>query len=198
MVISLKYMGIENNFGPGPKAEEETQESASAPMEKEKYTPLTEAEIKRAEFELDENEIDNFIKKHPYEDVPMEMRHDYKEGKAEAEELLEKFKQNHSLEALHSISEITPELEAVFGLDLEKDSRRIALMSEKLSPEEAEKYKIRTAAKRDYSRIFKALDNLKKKTTIPEEEYDKLNAELKLLMLAIGRVNGDKILHTLH
>jgi hypothetical protein len=179
---------MENNFGPETK---DGQEPVVAPLEKKKYTPLTPEKEERAEFELD-----NWTKKHPSEELPQIMRRDHKEEKAQVEGLLEEFRNTHSLGALHAITEITPELIAVFDLDTAMQSAEIAVALPNLPPEDAEKYKIRNAARNDFTSIFRILDNLQKKTTIPPEEYDKLDAELEIFSLAIGRINGGKVLHT--
>jgi hypothetical protein len=177
---------MENNSGPMPKEEE-----VPALVEKKKYTPLTPEEEERAEFELNK-----WIENHPEEDVPMDMRREYKKDKEEFDTLFAEFEKTHSLEKLHAIAELTPELIAVFSLDTATQVEQIAAALTALSSEDAEKYKVRTAARNDLAPIYTALKTLLKKTKISEPEYEELKTASKTLSRAVGMINRDKIDHT--
>jgi|GEM_PF-1929075 len=188
-------MSMENNFGPVAKSEEETQEPVVAPVEKKKYTPLTPEEEERAEFEMarqTKNEI--IIGNRAFRELKEER--EYKKGQEEFDALFAQFEKTHSLEALHAITELTPELIGVFDLDTATQFEQIAEALEKLSPEDAEKYKIRATARNDLAPIYAALKTLKETTKISETEYEELKTASKTLSRAVGMINRGKIDHT--
>lgn len=132
----------------------------------------------------------------PDEPIPIEMRRDYEKEKTELEELLARYKQGHPLENLHAISEVSPELYAVFQNAPGKSVEiRDALMA-KLSQEDKEKYFLRGFAISDLKPITALLNKLHDETNIPSEEYERLKEEYKTLSRAVGMLSGGKIDHT--
>lgn len=120
--------------------------------------------------EEETQKLKDWLEIYPDEEIPMEMRRNYEKEKAEIEILFNEFEKVHSLESLNFI--INP------------------------TPEDAENYKIRTAAKNDLIPIVTLLNALKRETNISEPEHDKLNAKYRILSRAVGMVNGGKIDHT--
>ncbi|MCX6752766.1 MAG: hypothetical protein NTW62_00250 [Candidatus Nomurabacteria bacterium] len=133
------------------------------PIENKQYTTPTKEQM---EF------LDAWLKNHPDEVIPMEMRRDCEKEKDELISLFNKFEEIHSLKDLTALDIFPPKTEDI------------------------EKYQIRIAAKNDLIPIVALLNALKDKTNIPDSEYNKLKEGYKILSRAVGMVNGGKIDHT--
>ncbi len=140
--------------------------------------------------------LEQWLKDHPYEDIPMEMRYDCEKEKHELEALFTEFEKVHSLENLNSIINLTPELNMLFAIDRDMSTDQIEFEIENLSPDDARIYKIRAPAKKDLKPITILLNTLKNKTNITKPEHDRLFAAYKILSRAVGMINGYKIDHT--
>lgn len=182
---------MENNMNSVPvlKTEEEPRVPS---LEKKTHTELTPEEMERGEFE-----VKRWIENHPVEEVPMEMRIEYSEEiKEQVEAVFAEFEKIHPLENLHAITELTPELIAVFEKDPAMESEQIAAALENLPPEDVEKYKTRIAARNDLGSIYTLLKALQVRTKISESEYEELKTASKVLSRAVGMINRGKIDHT--
>jgi hypothetical protein len=123
-------------------------------------------------------------------------RYKYEKTKDDFNVLVEAFQKRHSLKTLHSIVGFSPELLAVFDMDVVKDFEKISVVIEDLPPEEKEKYRARTAARSDLAGVFKTLQFLQENTDIAEEEYQELKEIFRILSRAVGMINGNRINHT--
>ena len=140
-------------------------------------------------------EMDAWVKKHPYEDIPLEMRRDHQPEKAKFEDLLAEFAASNSLESLSAIGMITPELCTVFEKDRGMTAEQIETALAKLTPEEAEQYRIRAKAKAELVPIVTLLNKLHDETDIAKPDHDQLKVQYKILSRAVGMINGFEIDH---
>lgn len=179
-------------------------------------TPTPE-ELKKQFLEQQEREDnerwEDYTKRHP---VPVILKEDLREAGpeiAEFEAMVTSFESTHSLEKLHSITDISTDLATLFDrTDELSDERRIednimdyekynpgfireykekiaAARAIVLTPEEKEKLEIRVAAKRDLAPIVAKLNTLQKETNISADRYEELNEKYERLARAVGMVN---------
>lgn len=110
---------------------------------------------------------------------------------AEVEEMIIRFESEHSLESLHLITEITPELEKLFAYYRSMSVEQIEFAINNLTPEDAEKYRTRTPAKIDLNSIIAKINILETETNISPGKYKELKAKYKIFAQAIGIVNSN-------
>lgn len=142
-----------------------------------------------------EDRYEYYMLNHPEQKVSPE---DLKESGpkiAEFEEMIVSFECKHSLETLRLITEITPELKKLFLDESDMSVEQIESAINNLTPEDAEKYKTKTAARKDLNLIVKKMNILETETNISPEKYKKLNAKYIILSRAVGIVNGNKVDH---
>lgn len=118
---------------------------------------------------------------------------DLREEGLKFEELLESFESVHSLEELHAIVDLSPELHALFGDDRGMSVEEIELAMKNLSPEDARAYVARTNAKKDLIPIVAKLTVLIE--IISPEKYKELKEKYMRLSRAVGMINKGKIRH---
>jgi hypothetical protein len=135
----------------------------------ENSTQGAEKAISEVEFSK-EQELASWIKDHPGEEVPYELRRDPEEEIAEFLTLVSRFESEYPLDALHSITD--------------------------LSPETAPSHPLRQPAKIALEPIVRLLNSLKAETTIPTFDHDGLRAKYKRLSRAVGIICRGKVDHT--
>ncbi len=101
--------------------------------------------------------------------IPEEERKDCEIEVSVLENLFESFEQDHSLEALLSITELTPE--------------------------ESKTHPIRTPAREALELMTPILDYLKEETNIANERHETLVEKYKQLSRAVGFINNNKVRH---
>ncbi|MFA6586093.1 MAG: hypothetical protein WCS86_02945 [Candidatus Paceibacterota bacterium] len=140
---------------------------------------------------------------------------------AQFENMVISFESTHSLEELHSIVDISPDLSELFlftpiladPLRIEKDIQTyehhnplyIPIYKEKiarlqalvLSREEKRMYEIRMAARRDLDAIMSVFQSIKNNTNVSLEQLEALTKKYKHLSNAVGIARNNKIDHNL-
>lgn len=132
--------------------------------------------------------------------TPEVLREPCEEMKVKLNELIANFEINHSLDYLNSITDISPEFEAltvatpdlIATQQFEELQTRVA----KLSPEEAEKYRVRESAREEVNLIKTLLIDMERKTDISPEELKALKDGCKRSSRAFGVINRNKVDHT--
>lgn len=122
-----------------------------------RYTVPTPEEMER---------LEDWLKNHPYDEIPMEMRRGCEAEVAQLEEKLTDFESKHSLDDLNAIVEVPGE--------------------------DTEEYQKRIAARDDLIPIVALLTTLRDQTNISETEHDSLKTKYKVLSRAVGFINEDK------
>jgi hypothetical protein len=141
---------------------------------------------------------------------------------AEFEGMIASFESTHSLEKLHSIVDLSPDLTELFNRadDLEDPEREkkaietyekhnpgyVAVYKENmdraraivLSPEDTNVFETRRAAKKDLKKIKEKLDVLQKNTSISKDKYEELKNTYRPLARALGsiKINTNRVDHS--
>ncbi len=157
-------------------------------------TGPSQEELNQLQEEKENKQYEEYLEDHP-ETVPEE-KLPYEAEAAKFEQQIAVFEATHSLEALHAINELTPELATLFGDDRSMSDEQIASALEGLTPEDAERYQIRSAAKKDLIPIFESAMVLKEKTIMSDEMSKEYFAIYKKLSRAVGMLNSGTIDHT--
>ncbi len=124
------------------------------------YTPLTEEEEAEAQAQL---------KKYPEQTSAPESPRDCEPEIKEFERMIDLFETMYSLEALHAITDLTPE--------------------------QAPDHPIRQPAKIALEPIVALLNRLEEETNISGSRYAEMKAKYKRLSRAVGMINKNKVYH---
>lgn len=148
-----------------------------------------------SEAQAEEEMLQQWMKDHPEVEVPAEARRESGPEIVEFEQLVVSFESTHSLEKLHSIVDLTPELGALFKGDRDMSVEQRATAVSNLTSEDAEKYRTRTAARKDLEDICAMKVVLKEETNIAPEKYRELKAAYVRLTRAVGIINNNVVDH---
>lgn len=105
---------------------------------------------------------------------------------AEFKNMITSFESTHSLENLHLIVELSPELNTLFAHDRDMSIVQIESALKNLIPEDAKKYEIRRVARRDITPIATKLNTFK-----GNKRYEALKVEYLRLSRAVGIIGKD-------
>jgi hypothetical protein len=150
-----------------------------------------------------EKKEDKRIKERFSREMPKVLLRDGREEKERLDGLFAEFEEGgkHSLEDLNSITIISPELVSLMiksrDLIAKGNYDEIKSAVANLSLEEAEKYRIREAARSELDLIRTLLTILEKETTISAKDYLALNEKYNQISKAVGTIktNGDRVYH---
>ena len=158
--------------------------------------PQNEGKVYKLPTPEEIDHLEKWIADNPEEEVPMELRRDYEKEKDELEALFVKFEQDHSLEKLHEIGDLSSELFSAFtnpkGFPVAKNVFILPTLSEK----ESIMFITRETAKKDLVPIVSLLNSLKNMTNIPKSEYEALREIYKKLSRAVCMIRGKQVVHT--
>lgn len=144
-------------------------------LEKKIYTPAS-----KEEMEQFESRQKTFLE----EDAKIKIQPDSEKQKSNFEILCIEFRKNHSLENLNAIVDLSSGLNDLFMKDRGMSIEEKESAMENLTPEDKERYKIRTSAKSDLIPIVALMIS------------GQTNPEYKILSQAVGIINSGKIDHT--
>lgn len=180
------------------------------------YMGPSPEELKRLEEEKEGEEwCADFFLRHPEVKISPEDLRECGPEIAEFQTLVSEFESKHSLEELHSIVDLTPELDALFTYSNDMSDEKIestvknftpeyaikyrekiaAIKNIVLSPEDAKIYKARIDAKNDLISIDKKINVLKEETDISTEKHKELKAEYARLSRAVENLKNNKVDH---
>ncbi|MFA5023284.1 MAG: hypothetical protein WC385_01670 [Candidatus Paceibacterota bacterium] len=106
---------------------------------------------------------------------------------AQFESSVASFELTYPLEKLSSIAELSPGLLTLFLKDRDMTAGQLTSAIGELTPEEAEQYQLRTAAKKDLETIVEMLTSSGKR--------EKLKEQYLRLSRAVGIINGGRVYH---
>ncbi|MDD2758577.1 MAG: hypothetical protein PHD72_04425 [Patescibacteria group bacterium] len=137
-----------------------------------------------------------FLKDHPEATAPVETRRDCENEKRELQILFDKFETAHSLEELHAIKNVSPELDNLFSHARHMSAEQIETALAAIAPEDAKRYKIRFPAIDDLIPVMTLMNKIEKETNITAPEMAKLKTAFRVLARAVGKINNGVIDHT--
>ncbi|MFH1200983.1 MAG: hypothetical protein V1484_01490 [bacterium] len=180
---------------------------------------LSPEEIKKQQEKEDAEWLADHFAMHPEQLVAPEKLREAGSEIVEFEARVASFEATHSLTELHSIIDISSDLDELFTFApiladperIEKDIKTfelhnpgyVPIYKEKiarlkaiiLSPKDAKIYEIRMAARKDLIPITEMLDTLKKETDISLEQQKAVDEKYKRLTSAVGGIRNHKVDH---
>ncbi len=132
-------------------------------------------------------------------EIPLDSKRGYEQEKIQFLNLIEDFKNKHSIEKLNTITNLSAELTWIFANFTNKEipeaDREIAF--NKLNEEDKETFKIRFTAINDLKPITNLLKIMLEETNITKAEYDELVLVYKIpYSRAIGIISNGVVDHT--
>lgn len=131
---------------------------------------LSPEEKKKQQEKEDDEFLADYFARHPEIIISPEDRREAGSEIAEFENIIALFESKHSLESLHSITDLTPQ--------------------------EAPNHILREPARVALIPIVALLNTLENETNISKNKYEELKAEYMRLSRAVGIINKNKVDHT--